>query len=117
MPTTPLIIYDHVGKSFAGGSGAKRVIAVDDVQDVERGAEFPGLVVKRKMRGRPPGIARRAGMKIEGAIAEPGEHARRDDFRRHERNQPGPAQQIGVERGKLGGTSDRDHGQKRVMPA
>jgi len=56
-------------------------------------------------------------MKIEGAVAEPGQHARRDDFRRHERNQPGPSQEIGVERGELGGTSDRDHGQKRVMPA
>jgi hypothetical protein len=56
-------------------------------------------------------------MKIEGAVAEPGKHARRDDFRSHERNQPGPAQQTGIERSEFGGASDRDHGQKRVMPA
>ena len=56
-------------------------------------------------------------MKIEGAVAEPGEHAWRDDFRRHKRNQSGPAQQIEVERVELGGTPDRDHGQKRVMAA
>ena len=31
MPATPLIAYDHVGKSFAGGSSVERVIAVDDV--------------------------------------------------------------------------------------
>ena len=59
---------------------------------MERGAELPGLVVERKMRRRPSRIARRTGMKIEGAVAEPGEHAWRDDFRRHERDQPGPAQ-------------------------
>jgi hypothetical protein len=50
-------------------------------------------------------------MKIEGAIAQPGEHALRDDFRRHKGNQPGPAQKIGIHRGELGGAVDRDHGQ------
>jgi osmoprotectant transport system ATP-binding protein len=44
MPTTPLIIYDHVGKSFAGGSGAKRVIAVDDVSLEVAEGEFLAVV-------------------------------------------------------------------------
>jgi osmoprotectant transport system ATP-binding protein len=44
MPTTPLIVYDHVGKSFAGGSGAKRVIAVDDVSLEVAEGEFLAVV-------------------------------------------------------------------------
>jgi osmoprotectant transport system ATP-binding protein len=31
MPTPPLIAFAHVGKSFDGGRGAERVLAVDDV--------------------------------------------------------------------------------------
>ena len=44
MPTTPLIAYDHVGKSFAGGRGAARVIAVDDVSLEVAGGEFLAIV-------------------------------------------------------------------------
>src|SRR5258707_11872027 len=40
----PLIAYAHVGKSFDGGRGAKRVVAVDDVSlDVAEG-EFLAIV-------------------------------------------------------------------------
>jgi osmoprotectant transport system ATP-binding protein len=43
MPT-PLIAYAHVGKSFDGGQGAARVVAVDDVSlDVAEG-EFLAIV-------------------------------------------------------------------------
>jgi hypothetical protein len=56
-------------------------------------------------------------MKIEGAVAELDEHTSWDDFCRHKGNQPGPAEQIGIHGGELGGDADRDHGQKRVMPA
>jgi len=31
MPSTPPIVYTHVGKSFDGGRGGKPVVAVDDV--------------------------------------------------------------------------------------
>jgi len=44
MPTTPLIAFAHVGKSFDGGRGAKPVLAVDDVSlDVAEG-EFLAIV-------------------------------------------------------------------------
>src|SRR6202049_49108 len=44
MPTTPLIAYDHVGKSFAGGHGAPRVVAVDDVSLEVAEGEFLAVV-------------------------------------------------------------------------
>jgi osmoprotectant transport system ATP-binding protein len=44
MPTTPLIAYDHVGKSFAGRRGAKGVIAVDDVSLEVAEGEFLAIV-------------------------------------------------------------------------
>src|SRR6202045_5015832 len=44
MPTTPLIAYDHVGKSFAGGHGAPRVVAVDDVSLEVAEGEFLAIV-------------------------------------------------------------------------
>ena len=31
MPATPMIAYAHVAKTFDGGNGAERVVAVDDV--------------------------------------------------------------------------------------
>src|SRR4030088_3710812 len=38
MPTPPLIAFAHVGKSFDGGRGAERVVAVNDVSlDVAEG--------------------------------------------------------------------------------
>jgi osmoprotectant transport system ATP-binding protein len=44
MPTTPLIAFAHVGKSFDGGRGAKPVLAVNDVSlDVAEG-EFLAIV-------------------------------------------------------------------------
>jgi osmoprotectant transport system ATP-binding protein len=44
MPAPPLIAYAHVGKSFDGGRGAARVVAVDDVSlDVAEG-EFLAIV-------------------------------------------------------------------------
>jgi osmoprotectant transport system ATP-binding protein len=44
MQTPPLIAYANVGKSFGGGSGAERVLAVDDVSlDVAEG-EFLAIV-------------------------------------------------------------------------
>ena len=44
MQTPPLIAYAHVGKSFGGGRGAERVLAVDDVSlDVAEG-EFLAIV-------------------------------------------------------------------------
>src|ERR1700694_6012474 len=44
MPTPPLIAFAHVAKSFDGGSGAARVLAVDDVSlDVAAG-EFLAIV-------------------------------------------------------------------------
>ena len=44
MQNPPLIAYAHVGKSFYGGRGAERVLAVDDVSlDVAEG-EFLAIV-------------------------------------------------------------------------
>src|SRR5258705_6301542 len=44
MPTAPLIAYAHVAKTFDGGRGAGRVVAVDDVSlDVAEG-EFLAIV-------------------------------------------------------------------------
>src|SRR3954469_13134636 len=44
MPTPPLISYTHVAKTFDGGRGAERVVAVDDVSlDVTEG-EFLAIV-------------------------------------------------------------------------
>jgi osmoprotectant transport system ATP-binding protein len=44
MQTTPLIAFAHVGKSFDGGRGAERILAVDDVSlDVAEG-EFLAIV-------------------------------------------------------------------------
>src|SRR5258707_8065881 len=44
MPTAPMIAYDHVGKSFDGGQGGKRVIAVDDVSLEVADGEFLAIV-------------------------------------------------------------------------
>src|SRR5258707_1827198 len=44
MPTTPLIAYAHVGKSFDGGRGAGRVVAVDDVSLEVAEGEFLAIV-------------------------------------------------------------------------
>jgi len=44
MPTAPLIAYAHVGKSFDGGRGAERVIAVDDVSLEVAEGEFLAIV-------------------------------------------------------------------------
>ena len=44
MPSTPLIAYDRVGKSFAGGSSVQRVIAVDDVSLEVAEGEFLTVV-------------------------------------------------------------------------
>jgi osmoprotectant transport system ATP-binding protein len=44
MPKAPLIAFAHAGKSFDGGRGAKRVVAVDDVSlDIAEG-EFVAVV-------------------------------------------------------------------------
>ena len=48
MPASSLISYAHVGKSFDGGRGANRVVAVDDVSlDIAEG-EF--LRHRRRLR-------------------------------------------------------------------
>jgi osmoprotectant transport system ATP-binding protein len=44
MPTAPLIAYAHVGKSFDGGRGAGRVVAVDDVSLQVAEGEFLAIV-------------------------------------------------------------------------
>jgi osmoprotectant transport system ATP-binding protein len=44
MPTAPLIAYDHVGKSFDGGSSPGRVTAVDDVSLQVAAGEFLAIV-------------------------------------------------------------------------
>src|SRR5712672_520686 len=44
MPTSPLIAYAHVAKSFDGGRGADRVRAVDDVSLAVAGSEFLAIV-------------------------------------------------------------------------
>src|ERR1700730_1595881 len=44
MPTTPLIAYTHVGKTFDGGPGAARVRAVDDVSLEVAEGEFLAIV-------------------------------------------------------------------------
>src|ERR1700721_2503293 len=44
MPPTPLIAFAHVGKSFAGGRGAKPVLAVDDVSLAVAEGEFLAIV-------------------------------------------------------------------------
>src|SRR6202166_4828882 len=44
MPTAPLIAYAHVGKSFDGGRGAARVVAVDDVSLQVAEGEFLAIV-------------------------------------------------------------------------
>jgi osmoprotectant transport system ATP-binding protein len=44
MPSTPLIAYDHVGKSFAGPRGAARIRAVNDVSLRVAEGEFLAIV-------------------------------------------------------------------------
>src|ERR1700720_3126251 len=44
MPTAPLIAYARVGKSFDGGRGAGRVVAVDDVSLQVAEGEFLAIV-------------------------------------------------------------------------
>ncbi len=44
MPAPPLIVYAHVGKSFDGGRGAARVVAVDDVSLSVAEGEFLAIV-------------------------------------------------------------------------
>jgi osmoprotectant transport system ATP-binding protein len=44
MPTAPLIAYARVGKSFDGGRGAGRVVAVDDVSLEVAEGEFLAIV-------------------------------------------------------------------------
>ena len=44
MPTTPMIAYAHVGKSFDGGHGTERVVAVDDVSLEVADGEFLAIV-------------------------------------------------------------------------
>jgi osmoprotectant transport system ATP-binding protein len=44
MPTTPLIAYAHVGKSFDGGRGAEPVLAVSDVSLEVAEGEFLAIV-------------------------------------------------------------------------
>jgi osmoprotectant transport system ATP-binding protein len=44
MPNAPLIAFAHVGKSFDGGRGAKRVLAVDDVSLEVAEGEFLAIV-------------------------------------------------------------------------
>jgi osmoprotectant transport system ATP-binding protein len=44
MPSTPLIAYAHVAKSFGGGRGAARVVAVDDVSLGVTEGEFLAIV-------------------------------------------------------------------------
>jgi osmoprotectant transport system ATP-binding protein len=44
MPSAPLISYDHVAKSFRGGNGAERVVAVDDVSLEVAEGEFLAIV-------------------------------------------------------------------------
>lgn len=55
-------------------------------------------------------------MKVESAIAKPGEDARRHDFGRHERDQPRPRQLIETERSQIVAGFDRHHRQLRIMP-
>ena len=44
MPSPPPIVFDHVAKSFDGGRGAKRVLAVDDVSLQVGACEFLAIV-------------------------------------------------------------------------
>ncbi|MGA7805698.1 ATP-binding cassette domain-containing protein [Bradyrhizobium sp.] len=44
MPSSPPIVYAHVGKSFDGGRGAKPVVAVDDVSFGVAEGEFLAVV-------------------------------------------------------------------------
>src|SRR6202790_5735051 len=44
MPTPPLIAFAHVGKSFDGGRGAERVLAVNDVSLEVGEGEFLAIV-------------------------------------------------------------------------
>jgi osmoprotectant transport system ATP-binding protein len=44
MPTPPRIAFAHVGKSFAGGRGARPVLAVDDVSLEVAAGEFLAIV-------------------------------------------------------------------------
>jgi osmoprotectant transport system ATP-binding protein len=44
MPPPALIAFNHVGKSFDGGRGAERVLAVDDVSLEVAAGEFLGIV-------------------------------------------------------------------------
>src|SRR5882757_6243278 len=83
---------------------------------MDRCAEFGFPMVKCKMCGRPSGVAGRTGMEIEGAVAQASEDRRRDDDGRRERDQPGPAQQIGVQGVEIGRAADGYHRQTRIMP-
>jgi hypothetical protein len=55
-------------------------------------------------------------MKIDGAVAKPGENTPRHDFGRHERDEPGPPKQIGVQGGQIGAGPDWYDRQKRIVP-
>ena len=44
MPATPMIAYAHVAKTFDGGNGAERVVAVDDVSLEVAESEFLAIV-------------------------------------------------------------------------
>jgi osmoprotectant transport system ATP-binding protein len=44
MPDTPMIAYAHVGKSFNGGHGGERVVAVEDVSLEVADGEFLAIV-------------------------------------------------------------------------
>ena len=44
MPATPMIAYAHVAKTFDGGNGAERVVAVDDVSLEVAEGEFLAIV-------------------------------------------------------------------------
>src|SRR6202045_5551376 len=80
MPTTPLIAYTHVGKTFDGGPGAARVRAVDDVSLEVAEGEFLAIV-GRSGSGKTP-LLRLANRLIDadsGSITIEGQDVRAAD--------------------------------------
>jgi hypothetical protein len=54
-------------------------------------------------------------MKIERAVAEPGENALRNDLRGHERDKAGPFKHIGTYGDQIGRGIGRYHSEARIM--
>jgi hypothetical protein len=89
------------GRGEISGGIGNRATSMIGPASTRSSPELGGALVKLKMRRRPSGIIRWSRMKVDRAIAEPGQRARRNDFRCHVGNQPRPREKIGAERRQI----------------